>query len=435
MQIDRLPHVDHLELKLEGRLDATWSDHVSCALADCVRSGQHRIALDLAAVDYLSSAGLRILVLHARQLQSIDGALSVTRASPMVRKILELAGLEHLLREPARTAPAGSSQPGPVPVCLPGPGAMAEVFVLDATTTPRLHRPGNPAPWLAGCGQPATASTVHFPDPVFGIGLGALGDDEPAGGRGFGELLAAAGAAVCQPADGSSQPDYLIRQAALIPTARMAYGLLGDGPFNRLLRFDKGLQQPHLPFSTLVRACLDLHPGSAIGLVMVAETACLVGASLRRLPSAVPAAGLVPPLFRFPEVREYLSLTTEPAFLNSTSLVVGFAAGPAAAPALRLLKPLEPGGEVYGHFHAAAFPYQPLRQGPIELVGTVGRLFESGQVLGVLHLLNDWRPFAGAGESAFLRGACWSAPVTLEDSSALPDPTIPGRIRPGSNPT
>jgi hypothetical protein len=54
------------------------------------------------------------------------------------------------------------------------------------------------------------------------------------------------------------------------------------------------------------------------------------------------------------------------------------------------------------------------------LAATVGPLFESEQVLGLLHLLNDWRIVNGAGESRFLRGACWCAPI--DASPAEPPP-------------
>jgi hypothetical protein len=92
-------------------------------------------------------------------------------------------------------------------------------------------------------------------------------------------------------------------------------------------------------------------------------------------------------------------------------LIVGLAASAARGASLPLLKPLVRSGELRGHFHAAAFPYRPLRKGRVELPDTVGTLFESEQVLGLLHLLNDWRPASGAGESRFLRGACWCAPL------------------------
>ena len=60
-----------------------------------------------------------------------------------------------------------------------------------------------------------------------------------------------------------------------------------------------------------------------------------------------------------------------------------------------------------GHFHAATFPYRPLRKGRIDLRESVQVMFEAGTVQSVLHLLNDDREIVGGGESAFVRGACW----------------------------
>jgi hypothetical protein len=146
---------------------------------------------------------------------------------------------------------------------------------------------------------------------------------------------------------------------------------------------------------------------------MVAETASLTGASLQKLPSDSGPPGGTRSLFDFPAVRDRLSFTAEPAFRNTTSLVVGFAADRTQADGLRLLKPIVPSGELVGHFHAAVFPYQPLRKGKVDLGQTVRPLFENGQVLGLLHLLNDWREINGAGESQFLRGACWYSPLLV----------------------
>jgi hypothetical protein len=71
------------------------------------------------------------------------------------------------------------------------------------------------------------------------------------------------------------------------------------------------------------------------------------------------------------------------------------------------LRPLGPG--CVGHLHAAAFPFRAIKKGRIDLADTVSSLFESDQPLGVLHLLHDDREAAGAGESEFVRGACWLA--------------------------
>ena len=68
---------------------------------------------------------------------------------------------------------------------------------------------------------------------------------------------AAAGAAVCQPADGSNKPDYMLVQGALTPAMKVAYGMSGRGAFARLVRFDKGAPHSSLPLSAVAKTCLD----------------------------------------------------------------------------------------------------------------------------------------------------------------------------------
>jgi hypothetical protein len=83
------------------------------------------------------------------------------------------------------------------------------------------------------------------------------------------------------------------------------------------------------------------------------------------------------------------------------------------APVVRPLNSSEanPVGPISGHFHAAAFSYHPLQNGKIDLKTTVKKLFEGQTVEDVLHLLSDDRVIAGAGQSEFIRGACWIGPI------------------------
>jgi hypothetical protein len=113
--------------------------------------------------------------------------------------------------------------------------------------------------------------------------------------------------------------------------------------------------------------------------------------------------------FALPEVRDWLSFTPERAFARSLALVAGIASRRADSPAAAYLRPL--GGSLAGHFHAAAFSYQPLRKGRIDLAATVTALFDGAALRGVLHLLNDDRPIVGSGQSEFRRGACWIGPI------------------------
>src|SRR5207244_11685779 len=94
--------------------------------------------------------------------------------------------------------------------------------------------------------------------------------------------------------------------------------------------------------------------------------------------------------------------------LNPVGGVATRADRPATAP---LVPPLGKGPWPAGHFHAAAFSYRPLQKGALDVKTTVTTLFEAETLQGVLHLLSDDREITGAGQSEFVRGACWIAPI------------------------
>jgi hypothetical protein len=277
------------------------------------------------------------------------------------------------------------------------PGAVLRCEVIGASE--RLARAGFAA---------SDVRRVAFPDDCFGLGLGALGSSYEDCCSRFGESLAAAGAVAYLPSDGSNAPDFMISGGTLVPELHLLYGVRCRGGFARLAQFEAQSERGTAAFSDVAETCLTLGGADAVGVVMVAECAGLMGAALRRAPVAASGAAASP--FAFPEVREWLSFTSELAFSRGQAVVVGVVAGrelPGLAP---LLRPLREGGPA-GHFHAAAFSYRPLRRGRLELRETVASRFDSDQLLGVLHLLNDDRPVVGGGQSELTRGACWIAPI------------------------
>jgi hypothetical protein len=144
-------------------------------------------------------------------------------------------------------------------------------------------------------------------------------------------------------------------------------------------------------------------------MVMVVESAGLVGAALRRSPAAAAGASDAP--FKYPEVRSWLSFSTERLYSRSLALISGVAASSECAPLAPLLRPLGTGAWPLGHFHAAAFSYRPLQKGSIDLKTTVTTLFETETLEGVLHLLTDDRVSAGRNKrdcsGCMLIGGVW----------------------------
>jgi hypothetical protein len=250
---------------------------------------------------------------------------------------------------------------------------------------------------------------VAFDDSTLGLGLGAFGNGfEDCQGR-FGEFLAAAGTAVYLPTDGTNVPDYSLSRGQFVPRLQVLYGISCEGQFSQIVHFERKEDSQRVTLHEIVEACQEIAGNQTIALAMLLESAGLMGASLLRSPalSAPPSAP-----FDHPGIRQWLSFTSERVYSRSLSLVVGIAAPAAHQSLRRVLRPVTEGSAIGGHFHAAAFSYRPLRRGETDLKTAATALFEAETLQGVLHLLNDQRQIIGAGESEFLRGACWIGPIT-----------------------
>jgi anti-sigma B factor antagonist len=77
-----------------GPIDHTRSEKLKAALAPhlgrATPTGE-RLVLDLGGVDYISSAGLRVLMLAAKQVRAQGGMLVIAALQPVVREIFEIS--------------------------------------------------------------------------------------------------------------------------------------------------------------------------------------------------------------------------------------------------------------------------------------------------------------------------------------------------------
>jgi anti-anti-sigma factor len=81
-----------LIFNVNGRLDSVTSPRLDAEVRRQLDAGQHRLVFDLSQLEYISSAGLRVLLAAARQLRGL-GALAVAGPNPMVRQVFEIAGV------------------------------------------------------------------------------------------------------------------------------------------------------------------------------------------------------------------------------------------------------------------------------------------------------------------------------------------------------
>lgn len=405
MEISRSTSGGVIELAVVGRLDGSWADHLDRTLAEVVREGHQDVRLNLGGVTFISSAGVGVLVRHYRQLIAIGGSFLVVSPSQHVDRMLRLANLaDWLIGSSPR--PAGPPTAAAVPRRIARGEATFDVFELEPSATLRAEVAGREDAYAASLPVPEDDVCLGSRTPLFAVAVGAFGSSFDECRDRYGEMISVAGATAYQPADATNVTDYLVSPGPLPSDVRVLYGLLCEGRFAHLLRFDVATPGAAVSLGTLLACCREVSGSSQAGAVIVAETAGLIGASL----SQSPVAGRRREgFFTHPGIRSRLTFTAEPAYARTLVLAAAFvsAAGPSSG--ARQLRPMAPG--LVGHAHAAAFGFRSLRKGRIDLRETVSALFEDGALLGVLHLLSDDRESSGAGESRFIRGACWTAPI------------------------
>lgn len=407
MEIHQNRSGEIVELRMQGRFDAAWSGFVASAIDEVVRAGCHRIELHMGAVDYMSSAAIRVLVRHFKQLEAIRGSLAVTSPSQQIAEILRMAGLGGFVRESMVAVQAA-------------PDAVAVHEVEDGNLRLRLHGDtaaagmsvevhGNPQRVANGMVSAADCSGLEFPAQTWGVGIGALGTGYADCEARFGEFLALGGAAATLPTDGSAVADFVQATGQLVPRVHALTAVRGSGRFTSMLRFEPVVAGAVTGISAVLDAVMRLCNGRHVAVAIAAEAGCVVGAHLLRSPAMLHGKGL----HEFPSVRDHLSVTTERSTERATILACGIVSrdpGDVLAPHVR---PLGTGDALHAHLHALVFPYRPLQAGAIELEPTVRQLLEGSLATSLVHLLADDRPYEGIGETELFRGALWFAPADV----------------------
>ena len=82
-------------LKIEGRLDTTTAPELEKAIND-EGEALKNLVLDFKGVDYISSAGLRVL-LSAQKKMNVQGSMELINVSEDVRDVLEMTGFAEIL--------------------------------------------------------------------------------------------------------------------------------------------------------------------------------------------------------------------------------------------------------------------------------------------------------------------------------------------------
>ena len=87
----------YVRLIVEGRVDTNTSPQLQQAILSAFQKNKD-VVIDFLNVPYISSAGLRALLIGQKTATSKGGSMKVTNVSDVVMNILELSGFAKILK-------------------------------------------------------------------------------------------------------------------------------------------------------------------------------------------------------------------------------------------------------------------------------------------------------------------------------------------------
>jgi len=79
-------------ISVQGRIDTVSAPELEKRLVEQISLGDARLVVDFGGVDYISSAGLRSLMVAAKKADAGGGKLSCCSLTGVVKKVFEVSG-------------------------------------------------------------------------------------------------------------------------------------------------------------------------------------------------------------------------------------------------------------------------------------------------------------------------------------------------------
>jgi anti-sigma B factor antagonist len=96
MEIGKIRSEDKIVLSPQGKLSAATAGEFNAAVEEALGESS-ALVLDFAGVDYLASAGLRVLVVAQKRLSASGGSLTLLNVGKAALEVFEVTGLDEVL--------------------------------------------------------------------------------------------------------------------------------------------------------------------------------------------------------------------------------------------------------------------------------------------------------------------------------------------------
>lgn len=85
-------------LTFDGRLDTQTAPEAQTLLTEAIAGEGKRVVIDFDQLDYISSAGLRILLIAAKQLKASQGEIRICNLNQVVQEVFDISGFSSIFQ-------------------------------------------------------------------------------------------------------------------------------------------------------------------------------------------------------------------------------------------------------------------------------------------------------------------------------------------------
>ncbi|MDD7641548.1 MAG: STAS domain-containing protein [bacterium] len=96
MNISETRSGDAIQIKIDGRVDTTTSPQLQNAILQAFQKGS-KLVLDFSGVEYVSSAGLRALLIGQKTANSKGGTMTLVHVADAVLQVFKMSGFSGIL--------------------------------------------------------------------------------------------------------------------------------------------------------------------------------------------------------------------------------------------------------------------------------------------------------------------------------------------------
>ncbi len=83
--------------RTDGRIDGANAREFQVALEDAIDPSDRTVILDMENLSYISSAGLRVILMTAKTLQKQNAKFAICSLSPAIREVFQISGFDRII--------------------------------------------------------------------------------------------------------------------------------------------------------------------------------------------------------------------------------------------------------------------------------------------------------------------------------------------------